>query len=133
MIKCDNCGKNISEYATVCPNCGAKRNTKNNTASNIRKSRSIVKSKMFYKIIVGLSALLLVCCLFVVVCAQNAYNALVGNSVLGLGSIFFDKCVVNQTMQPIVIVEVCAAVFALISIAIIALCAYKHIRSKKQK
>ncbi len=23
MVKCSSCGKNISEYATICPNCGA--------------------------------------------------------------------------------------------------------------
>lgn len=67
---------------------------------------------------------------FVFACALNAYNAIIGKSVLGLGSIFFEQSVINHTIQPVVIVAVCTAVVAFVAITVIVICLISILRNK---
>ena len=38
LIKCNNCGKEISDKATTCIHCGKKVNVKNNVEKPIKKA-----------------------------------------------------------------------------------------------
>ena len=128
MIRCSNCGKEISEHAEVCPNCGYGRNSYNKNVSETRKPKLTVKIGKSSMVILGITVAALIFVVFLFLCAQNAYNAVMGRSVLGLGSIFFENCVVNKIIKPIVLTQVFTVVAIVICVAIMLCCVIRCIK-----
>ena len=133
MIKCSNCGRNISDYAVVCPNCGYKTSSKSNNEAKHKGTKSLLQVKAKTKITLAVTFTILIISTFIFACALNAYNAIIGKSVLGLGSIFFERIVINCTMKPVVIVEVCTGVISLACIVVIVSCFVTHFRNRNKK
>lgn len=133
MTKCKNCGKNISDFADVCPNCGYKNSIQSNNGANVKSSKKKCPVRLIMKIVVCFAICVMVASAFVLACALNAYNAIIGKSVLGLGAIFFEQSVINHTMQPIVISAVCAGVISLVAVFIVAICLISIFRNKIKK
>ena len=120
MIKCNHCGKDVSEYAQVCPNCGQKPNIGENIVDKKIKPKFVVS--IGNKIAIISAVVALIVSAFVFACAVNAYRAIRGDSVTGIGGIFFEKYIVEGMFKPIVIAMICSGVAMGIFIIIVALC-----------
>lgn len=115
MKYCCKCGKQISDYAAFCPNCGFSQERIVSTdslkaeriqeaaisklkgeATRKEKIRNIVKSVSF---ITGFIAVLIGT--FVVISSFNALNCIKGESVLGIGAILYGRAIVEHNMEPV--------------------------------
>lgn len=133
MIKCGNCGKNVSDFAEVCPNCGHIISIQSTRVVNAKRNSEQPHICLIAKILIGFAIIVFAISTFVFASALNAYNAIIGKSVLGLGSIFFEQSVINHTIQPVVISAVCTGVVAFIAIAVIVICLISILRNKIKK
>ena len=133
MTKCQKCGKNISDFADICPNCGYENSIQPNNVVNVKRNRTKLPVRLIMKIVVCFAICVMVASAFVLACALNAYNAIIGKSVLGLGAIFFEHSVINHTMQPIVISAVCAGMISLVATVVVAICLISIFRNKIKK
>lgn len=79
---------------------------------------------------VAIVSFLISCLIFA--CAINAHNAILGKSVLSIGRLFFERYVINGTMKPIVITEVCTGIIALACVVVIIFCIVSHFRTKSK-
>lgn len=130
MNKCHNCGKDISDYAIVCPNCGARTNpSQNNNIPKMDKKKIGLSKKAV--IILGIAFVVLSLSVFVFVCSVNAHNAITGKSMLGIGSIFFEKMVYEGYLRPIYLTKIISLLSIIVSICVMGLTIIKAIKNSK--
>ena len=128
MIKCVHCGKDVSEYAPKCPNCGHKIDEIPTDIVNPKNPAKRSPLDIKIKLLICCAAVALVSSSFVFACAYNAYNAVMGKSIAGIGVIFFEKYIVASNIRPIMTAMVCAGTVVAVSAVIIALCVLGYIK-----
>ncbi len=127
MIKCRNCGKDISDYAIVCPNCGLKVNSNELVSNNTQKKKVEVKKYTKQeKIILLIMVVVIVLAGFIFLSAQNARNVLIGKDVWGLGAILFEKQVLDGNISSIMLPYLVSALFVMGGIIGIVILLVKH-------
>lgn len=117
MKYCSKCSKQISEYATFCPNCGGsqEQNTPiiddtrayriqdeiaNNSIKNVDKKKRIsnlIKTPCF---IIGFIVSLVG--IFILSCSINALKCIRGTSILGIGVILYRHAIIESNINPII-------------------------------
>lgn len=118
MKKCETCGKDISDYAVVCPNCGYMANATSNSGKTVpSKSKP---SRKLYIVVAVVAAVLLIPSGFIFACAQNAYNCVVGKTPAGIGVIFFEEDIINSCLSRIITVRTGAIMAIFLCAAVIA-------------
>lgn len=130
MKKCKNCGKDISDYAVVCPNCGCAVNPPGNGGKPISSKSKL--SRKIYIVIAVVAAVLLIPSGFVFACAQNAYNCVIGKSPIGLGAILFEEDILNFDLSTIVAAKTGSMVAIILCVAVITVCFLMVWRTKKK-
>lgn len=131
MKKCKNCGKDISDYAVVCPNCGCAVNAPGNGGKPISSKSKL--SRKIYIVIAVVAAVLLIPSGFVFACAQNAYNCVIGKSPIGLGAILFEEDILNFDLSAIVTVRTGSMMAIILCVAVIAVCLLMAWRTKQKQ
>ena len=128
MTKCNKCGKNISEYIEVCPNCG--HNQESAVTPAFSESHASVAWNKKSVLVIIVSAIVFFVACFTAICALNAYNAIIGSSVLGIGSILFEEYIANDSMKPVIITGILSAIISIACIVSIIHCLVSHFRKK---
>jgi len=127
--KCKNCGKDISDYAVVCPNCGCAVNAPGNGGKPISSKSKL--SRKIYIVIAVVAAVLLIPSGFVFACAQNAYNCVIGKSPIGLGAILFEEDILNFDLSTVMVVKTGCISIIVICVLAIATSLFLFWRSKR--
>lgn len=120
MRKCKNCGKDISEYAVVCPNCGCAVNAPGNGEKTIYTKPK--RSRKKYVVVAVAAVVLLILSGFIFACAQNAYNCVIGKDPIGLGVILFEEAILNFDLRPIVTAKIGSMMAVILCVAVITVC-----------
>lgn len=129
MVKCKNCGKEISDYAVVCPNCGVSPTHFSDVSTNRKTPCSPLKK---YKTIFSILAVILAISAFLLVCAQSAYNTVSGRSPIGIGAILFEEYIIYGPIRPIIIARTMSALVVIFCLAGIAICMVKLAKLKSK-
>lgn len=131
MKKCKHCGKDISDYAVVCPNCGCAVNVPGNRGKTNPSKPKL--SRKIYIAVAVVAAVLLIPSGFVFACAQNAYNCVIGKSPIGLGAIFFEEDILNFDLSTIVTARTGSTMAIILCVAVIVVCLLMVWRTKQKQ
>ena len=131
MMRCANCGKDISEYAIKCPNCGAANDALR--TYHLQKSdnspKKVFLSKKFKMLFLIFGGIFLLVDVFMFICSLNAYRTALGRSPYGVGAILFSKQIINHEIGLIVLVLTLSSIVLL---AFIIACVL-YFRKKRHK
>ncbi len=134
MLKCKNCGKDISDYAVVCPNCGYKVNSQNTASSDTQiKKRETKPMSRKEKIILAIIILIMVIACFVFASSQNARNVLLGRDVWGLGAIFFEKQVLEGNIGSIMLPYAISLITIIVCLIGVSCVFIRHRKSSEKR
>lgn len=130
MNKCPHCGKQVSLYAHICPNCGnilgnlQSMSSTPSVCSNRRRNTCILA---FLTIIFSIISL------FILFCSCNAYTATLGISRVTFGAIILSQAIANHVTSTIIAVGILSLIFSILFLilSIVMVKKYKRLYMNK--
>lgn len=111
MNKCSHCGKQVSLYARICPNCG---NTLNDLQGmSIAPFAHSNRNRHTY-VSAFIIIIFFIISLFILFCSCNAYTAAIGLSKVTFGAIIFPQAIANHVTSTIITVGILSLIFSIL-------------------